>query len=159
MKEYLEAAAKDVFGELYPISKPDFISQVTEASKNYPVIVFLYKSGLQASQLMHNTLQIVASRHKSSKFTAIESTQCIPNYPDRNVPTLLLYREGELVHQIVGLDTLGGMRMSLKSLENSLVKWKMIETKPFNDNDDDNDEDDDDDDQSRFQSRKKAIIY
>lgn len=29
--------------------------------------------------------------------------QCIPNYPDKNLPTMLIYRNGELHRQIVGL--------------------------------------------------------
>jgi hypothetical protein len=30
----------------------------------------------------------------------IGSTECIPNYPDRNLPTLLLYRDDELLGQV-----------------------------------------------------------
>lgn len=29
--------------------------------------------------------------------------QCIPNYPDRNLPTMIIYRNGELHRQIIGL--------------------------------------------------------
>lgn len=35
--------------------------------------------------------------------SSLGRAQCIPNYPDRNLPTLIIYRNGELHRQIVGL--------------------------------------------------------
>ena len=41
--------------------------------------------------------------YPNTKFVSIIGDQCIPNYPDKNLPTLLIYRAGELRRQIVGL--------------------------------------------------------
>lgn len=43
MMEMQALAAKEKFGEVYDISKPDFIREVTEASKDCYVVVHLYK--------------------------------------------------------------------------------------------------------------------
>lgn len=43
MMEMQAQAAKEKFGEVTEISKPDFIREVTEASKEHYVVVHLYK--------------------------------------------------------------------------------------------------------------------
>lgn len=43
MMEMQAQAAKEKFGEVKEISKPDFIKEVTEASKECYVVVHLYK--------------------------------------------------------------------------------------------------------------------
>lgn len=54
-----------------------------------------------------------------------EFHQCIENYPDRNLPTLLCYRNGELHRQIIGLRPeigLSGMDTKLEGTSN-LFSW------------------------------------
>ncbi|EPZ31212.1 hypothetical protein O9G_006073 [Rozella allomycis CSF55] len=67
-------------------------------------------------------------RFKATKFVKIESTSCIPNYPDRNVPTILLYREGDLRHQIIGMSEFGGKSCKAKNVEWALSKYQMIKS-------------------------------
>ena len=55
------------------------------------------------------------ARHAATKFLQIKADACIENYPDRNVPTLLLYHDGVLQSQVVGLAELGGPRVSEQS--------------------------------------------
>lgn len=43
MMEMHALAAKEKYGEVLDISKPDFIREVTEASKDCYVVVHLYK--------------------------------------------------------------------------------------------------------------------
>ncbi|KAF9994098.1 Phosducin-like protein 2 [Modicella reniformis] len=47
----------------------------------------------------------------ATKFVKIIGDQCIPNYPDRNLPTLLIYGDGDMKTQLVGAGQLGGMNM------------------------------------------------
>lgn len=47
----------------------------------------------------------------STKFLKIVSTAAIPNYPDRHLPTVLIYRNGEMLGQLVGIANLGGRSM------------------------------------------------
>lgn len=43
MQEMQAAAAKNKFGQVTHISKPDFVKEVTEASKEVHVVVHLYQ--------------------------------------------------------------------------------------------------------------------
>jgi len=53
----------------------------------------------------------------SAKFPAVKflksvSSVCIPNYPDKNLPTVFVYRDGELRKQFIGAAELGGSSLS-----------------------------------------------
>lgn len=64
---------------------------------------------------MNQHLAQLAKEFKATKFVKIVSDQCIPNYPDRNVPTLLVYGEGDIKANIVGAVAFGGMNMTVSS--------------------------------------------
>ncbi|CAG8473817.1 6994_t:CDS:2 [Scutellospora calospora] len=114
-------ALHNKFGELIQISKPDFIREVTEASKEVWVVVHLFKDYIPECKLMNAHLSTLAAKYKATKFIKIIGDQCIPNYPDKNLPTLLIYGEGDMKLQLVGLAQLGGINMSLKRLEDYLI--------------------------------------
>ena len=42
----------------------------------------------------------------------IVSTECIPGYPDSNLPTLLVYRNTDVVRNFMGLQHFGGARIT-----------------------------------------------
>ncbi|KAK6913003.1 hypothetical protein RJ641_022604 [Dillenia turbinata] len=60
------------------------------------VVVLFYKEGFRYAEcgLMLQCLEELATRHPATKFVKIISTDCIPNYLDRNLPTLLVYNNG-----------------------------------------------------------------
>ena len=64
---------------------------------------------------MNQHLAQLAKEFKATKFVKIVSDQCIPNYPDRNVPPLLVYGEGDIKANIVGAVAFGGMNMTVSS--------------------------------------------
>lgn len=70
------------------------------------------------SQHLRPLLQQVAAAHPETKFLAIQAQMCIPNYPDRNVPTLLVYRNGDMVGNVVAGMGLKGMKTTAKG------EWK-----------------------------------
>ncbi|PRQ22657.1 putative thioredoxin-like protein [Rosa chinensis] len=52
-------------------------------------------------------LEDLAIKYPATKFVKIISTDCIPNYPDRNLPTLLVYNSGAVKANHVGLCSFG----------------------------------------------------
>ena len=52
----------------------------------------------------------------TTKFVKIIGDECIANYPDRNLPTLLIYIDGDLRVQQVGVARLGGMGMQQRGI-------------------------------------------
>jgi hypothetical protein len=117
MQQLQQQMSKDVYGSVVQISKPDYQKQVTDASKDVWVIVHLFQSHVPDSKLMGAILERLASKYRSVKFLKIVADMCIPNYPDRNCPTLLIYGQGDLKQQIVGLNRFGGKACSLENVE------------------------------------------
>ncbi|KAI8001802.1 Phosducin-like protein 3 [Camellia lanceoleosa] len=83
--ELRQAAKVQRYGSVIPISRSDFVSEVSQA----PPDVWL------------------ATKYPATKFVKIISTDCIPNYPDCNLPTLLLYNNGVVKANYVGLHNFG----------------------------------------------------
>jgi len=75
--------AKNLFGDVQPISKDEWTKEVTEASKNSWVIAYLFESGIEACKLMDQLLRVVATKHRDVKFVSIQSQACIENWPLR----------------------------------------------------------------------------
>ena len=59
-------------------------------------------------QIMGAALDALAPRFPATKFLRIVSTDCIPGYPDGNLPTVLLYHGGKCLTTLVGLMPYGG---------------------------------------------------
>ena len=63
----------------------------------------------------------LAALYPSTKFVSIVSDHCIENYPDKNCPTMLVYRAGAMMGQIVGLGAMGNDKATLRGKsDNSL---------------------------------------
>ena len=75
------------------------------------------------SQHLRPLLQQVAAAHPETKFLAIQAQMCIPNYPDRNVPTLLVYRNGDMVGNVVAGMGLKGMKTTAKG---KWARWQVL---------------------------------
>jgi hypothetical protein len=109
---------------VYPISKPDFVHEVTDASKNGPVLVNL-TSGLGTnveSRVLTELWRRAAREYGEIKFCEIRGDMAIEGYPDRNCPTILVYDKGDIVKQIVTLMTMGGVRVGMEEIEALLVE-------------------------------------
>lgn len=59
-------------------------------------------------------IQELAALYPSTKFVSIVSDHCIENYPDKNVPTMIIYRKGQMMGQVVGLGAMNGMNATLR---------------------------------------------
>ncbi len=123
MKEMNDLAQKSKYGTVHPISKPDYNREITEASKNAPVLVNLTSSmGTNVeSRILSELWREAAKEFGEVKFCEIRGDQAIEGYPDRNCPTILVYKDGDIVKQIVTLVMLGGVRTSMKHIDNLLI--------------------------------------
>ncbi|XP_065877687.1 uncharacterized protein [Euphorbia lathyris] len=95
------------FGTVVPISGSDFVREVSQAPPDVWVVVILYKDGYQQCGVLLKCLEELATRYPATKFVKIISTDCIPNYPDCNLPTLLVYNNGAVKANYVGLHNFG----------------------------------------------------
>ena len=93
------------------VSHEQWTKEVTEVSRSHPVLVLLTKENSKACYPLERVMEDVARTYRTSrtKFRRAEARDIIPNYPERNVPTLILYRNGDVVENIVGIEQFGGM--------------------------------------------------
>ncbi|KAK1423243.1 hypothetical protein QVD17_18540 [Tagetes erecta] len=104
MKRVLKVAK---FGSIIPISGSDFVREVSQAPSDVWVVVVLYKDGFPECGVLMQCMEELATMYPSTKFVKIVSTDCIPNYPDCNLPTVLVYNNGAVKANHVGLHTFG----------------------------------------------------
>lgn len=107
LAEIREAANIAKFGSVIPISGSDFVREVSQASPDVWVVVVLYKDGYPECGVLLQCLEELAGKYPATKFVKIISTDCIPNYPDRNLPTLLVYNSGAVKANYAGLHNFG----------------------------------------------------
>ncbi|MFS8029819.1 putative phosducin, thioredoxin-like domain, Thioredoxin-like superfamily [Helianthus anomalus] len=95
------------FGSIILISGSDFEREVSQAPPDVWVVVILYKDGYPECGVLMQCLEELATMYPATKFVKMISTNCIPNYPDRNLPTVLVYNNRAVKANYVGLYTFG----------------------------------------------------
>ncbi|XP_078401763.1 phosducin-like protein 3 isoform X1 [Cetorhinus maximus] len=123
LAEWKATQMKKMFGEILEISGPDYVQEVTKAGEHLWVILHLYKQGIPLCALVNQHLGELARMFPETKFIKAISTTCIPSYPDRNLPTIFIYRDGDIKAQYVGPLVFGGMNLTKEELE-----WKLSES-------------------------------
>eukprot|EP00164_Ancoracysta_twista_P001872 GFYU01002460.1.p1 GENE.GFYU01002460.1~~GFYU01002460.1.p1 ORF type:complete len:241 (+),score=106.59 GFYU01002460.1:62-784(+) len=114
------------YGSVVQISEPEYTKETQ--SGDVWTVIHLFKPGLEACDLMNKCLERLANKFKTVKFLKITATEAIHNYPDRNLPTLILYHENDIQGQIIGLSQVGGMGMTPDSLEWKLSRFGAVDT-------------------------------
>ncbi|KAJ6965539.1 phosducin-like protein 3 [Populus alba x Populus x berolinensis] len=107
LTEMREATKTVRFGSVVPISGSDFVREVSQAGPDVWVVVLLYKDGYAECGVLMKCLEELAVKYPGTKFVKIVSTDCIPNYPDHNLPTLLVYNNGAVKANYAGLRSFG----------------------------------------------------
>lgn len=128
LEQLKQQQVRNRFGEVVEIVKDDWVREVTECSKSCFVVVHLYHDALVECGVLDEAMKIVAPKFKSVKFLKIKSTQAIENWPERNLPTIFVYNQGELKFQMLTLKSLGGKSTTWADLEWWLATQGVVET-------------------------------
>jgi hypothetical protein len=151
---------KSVYGQVYPIQKPDYAREVTEESSKAYVFVNLTSSlgNNVESRILSELWRQLAVKYGEIKFCEMRANLCIEGYPERNTPTILVYSDGDVKRQVVTLAQLQGPRTSVRDIEGLLqevgaisekdtrLKRKNSEDDIYSSTNKDHQEEDDDDD-------------
>lgn len=121
MEEIKKLAEKQKFGSVFPIAKNEYEQDVTNASNECFVVLHMSLQSSLQSRLLSSILTTLAYKFPEIKFCDIPATRCIENYPESNCPTLIIYRNKDVIKQYVTLIQLGGNDTKLKDLEKVLV--------------------------------------
>lgn len=123
LNELSDLQARSIFGQVFPLQKPEYSEEVTEASKKAFVLVLLTSSSgtNEESRSMMEMWRQLATKFGDVKFCQMQADLCIEGYPDKNTPTILAYRDEEIKRQIVTLKELKGVKTELRDLEGLLL--------------------------------------
>jgi len=124
MDELASLQAASVHNQVYPVQKPEYSREVTEASNQTFVLVLLTSSSgtNEESRLLIEVWRESARKFGELKFCQMQANLCIDGYPDRNTPTVLIYKDGQIVKQIVTLRDLRGLQTGLRDIETILTE-------------------------------------
>ncbi|KAF2477257.1 uncharacterized protein BDR25DRAFT_331044 [Lindgomyces ingoldianus] len=112
-----------VYNQVFHIQKPDYSKDVAEASNKAHILVFLTSSqGTNVeSRVLTEIWRDLARRFGDIKFCQIRADMCIEGYPEKNTPTILIYKDGDIKKQLVTLRELRGVHTTAADLEKVLV--------------------------------------
>ncbi|KAF9886084.1 hypothetical protein FE257_012019 [Aspergillus nanangensis] len=112
-----------LYNQVYPLQKVDYGREVTETSNKAFVLVHLTSSSSASveSRILSELWRQLASKYGDIKFCEIRGNMCIEGYPDRNTPTILVYKDGEIRRQLITLKELRGPRTKIEDIERMLL--------------------------------------
>ncbi|XP_055857128.1 viral IAP-associated factor homolog [Episyrphus balteatus] len=128
MAEMRAFAEKAKFGSVREISGQDYVNEVTKAGEGIWVVLHLYANGVPLCSLIHHHMQQLAVKFPQTKFLRSIATTCIPNFPEKNLPTVFIYHEGQMRKQFIGALELRGEKLTTDELEFMLGQCGAIPT-------------------------------
>lgn len=143
LKEIAKLQEKSKFGEVFEVNKPEYHSEITEASMGTAksghenvedaegVYVFVHlslQSKLQ-SRIVNHIFQTLAPKYREIKFVEINAHRAIEHYPESNCPTVLVYYKGDVIKNLITLLELGGNDTNLNDFEKFMVRVGALDEK------------------------------
>lgn len=101
LAELKEFASKPKFGKVYELRKQDYIDEVTNAPKDVYVVLHLYQTYIEDSQVLSKIFDNLAKKYVLVKFMKIVASDCIPGFNDKDVPAVIVYQNGKLLRQFI----------------------------------------------------------
>lgn len=80
------------------------------------------KCSVLGCSVLRHILEELAAEYLHVKFLSMLATDCIPGYPDTNLPTVLVYHNGQCARTLVGLQPFGGSRLTPESAQTSFLR-------------------------------------
>lgn len=116
MAEMKEFAKKPKYGFVFELRKQDWIQEVNNAPKDVFVVVHLYQTFNDQSNILGRILENLAKKFPLTKFMKIVATNCIENYRDEDIPGVIIYKDGSMFKQLIPAgEFFGGNKMNWKS--------------------------------------------
>ncbi|XP_019382182.1 PREDICTED: phosducin-like protein 2 [Gavialis gangeticus] len=123
LQEWKSLQKRQKYGELREISGDQYIKEVTNAPKDVWVIIHLYRSSIPMCVLVNQHLNLLARKFPETKFVKAIVNSCIQNYHDSCLPTIFVYKNGQIKGRLIGVTECGGTNLKLEELE-----WKLAES-------------------------------
>ncbi|KAL0819352.1 hypothetical protein ABMA28_007477 [Loxostege sticticalis] len=127
--ELKKLAEKPQFRDVREVSGQDYVQEVNKAGEGIWVVIHLYKQGIQECALINQHMRQLAAKFPYTKFVKAVAQTCIPNYPERNLPSVFVYYEGDMKKQFIGSLDLRGTALTCDEFEYLLGQVGAVDTK------------------------------
>ena len=74
------------------------------------------QDGNVESRVLTELWRQLAAKFGDIKFCQIRGDLCIEGYPEKNTPTILVYKDGEIRRQVITLREFGGVRTKIEGM-------------------------------------------
>jgi len=126
LKEMREEAKAPQFGTVEQISGSDYVREITNAGEDVWVVLHLFKDGIPECRLLDACLVELAKKYNKTKFRKIISTECIPKYPDNQLPTVLIYKATKCIKTLATILPFGGRHCNPEQVAFTLNRFGPI---------------------------------
>jgi len=126
--ELKELANRSKFGYVREITGEEYVNEVNKAGDEIWVILHLYAKGVPFCSLLNQYFTELAVKFPTVKFLRSIAQTCIPNFPEKNLPAIFIYHNGQLKKQFLGALELRGPNLSKDELEFLLGKIGALNT-------------------------------
>uniref|UniRef100_A0A6B2E697 Putative conserved phosducin-like protein n=1 Tax=Phlebotomus kandelakii TaxID=1109342 RepID=A0A6B2E697_9DIPT len=126
--EMKEFASRAKYGSVREISGQDYVDEVTKAGEGVHVVLHLYKAGIPHCSLINEFMAQLAIKYPATKFLRAIYSTCIPNFPEKNLPSVFCYFEGAILKQFLGTVELRGVNLTVEEFEYLLGKVGSVPT-------------------------------
>ena len=123
--EMKAARAAARFGSVIHIREDEYRLEVSDEAaedRDTWVVVHLFKDTKTGCVLLNRCLDQLAPRFPATKFVKIFANDANQNYPDSQLPTVLVYHRGKIAQQMIGMEIFGG-----KHVAAPLVEWRLAQ--------------------------------
>lgn len=103
-----------------------WIHRCMKPTVNLTILCVIFFPRIPLCTLINQHLSQLARKFPQTKFLKSISTTCIPDYPDRNLPTIFVYFEGEMKGQFIGPLVFGGMNLKVEGRRLLPVKERAV---------------------------------
>lgn len=121
-------ASKAKYGSVREITGEEYVNEVNKAGGDVWVILLLYARGLPFCSLLNQYFTELAMKYPTVKFLRSIAQTCIPNFPDKNLPTIFVYQNGQMKKQFLGGLELRAPKCTKDELEFMLGQTGAIHT-------------------------------
>lgn len=123
------------FGSVISLASGDeFLQAIDSENKNVTIIIHIYEEKYRACRTMNSCFDKLAEDYPCVKFCKILSnaTNLSKNFKTNALPTLLIYKNGQIIGNFIRLSDELGDDFFTSDIENFLIEHSLLTDKAFN---------------------------
>lgn len=98
------------------------------SKSDHPHIRLQFQPSIEACEIMDARLGDLSAKFRTTKFVRCKASDAIKNYPEEKCPTILVYKNGKVLKQFVGLKSFATSIPTADDVEWSLSKIGAVES-------------------------------